>query len=240
MLGLKIFVRVQTFWRRPFSPWRKFCHPALELGINVRNVPKKNGMILKIWKKVWTNLRIALMTKHPYKSGFWGKCSPRWFYSVLSFKWRNVHGEINDNNDKGVVGKSLGERVQCASCMTAWSAAFTVALLHCCTVALLIDKVALSLHRPAMHGFVSVALMCSTDHLNTTLCLFSFLLPLDCTLEQHIVLQVIYSSQLHFLPRQRCASQGFHCTESKARLAGGRLLLNVHRRWADYLLVGRD
>ena len=171
MLGLKIFVRVQTFWRRPFSPWRKFCHPALELGINVRNVPKKNGMILKIWKKVWTNLRIALMTKHPYKSGFWGKCSPRWFYSVLSFKWRNVHGEINDNNDKGVVGKSLGERVQCASCMTAWSAAFTVALLHCwlttlhcCTVVSPLHSCPLvtQLHRSLEHNTLSFQFPSST------------------------------------------------------------------------------
>ena len=28
MLGLKIFVRVQTFWRRPFVPLHNFCHPA--------------------------------------------------------------------------------------------------------------------------------------------------------------------------------------------------------------------
>ena len=27
MLGLKIFVRVQTFWRRPFALSRNFCHP---------------------------------------------------------------------------------------------------------------------------------------------------------------------------------------------------------------------
>ena len=28
MLGLNIFVRIQTFWQRPFAPSRNFCHPA--------------------------------------------------------------------------------------------------------------------------------------------------------------------------------------------------------------------
>ena len=31
MLGLKIFVRVQTFWRRPFVPSHNFCHPGSHL-----------------------------------------------------------------------------------------------------------------------------------------------------------------------------------------------------------------
>ena len=126
----------------------------------------------------------------------------------------------------------------------AWLLGQPPSLLHCCTVALLrcwltklhcrstdLQCTVLSpLHSCAaqitwtQHSVFSVSFFHLTAH----------------WMEQHIVLQVIYSSQLHFLPRQRCASQGFHCTESKARLAGGRLLLNVHRRWADYLLVGRD
>lgn len=118
----------------------------------------------------------------------------------------------------------------------AWLLGQPPSLLHCCTA----DWQRCTVARLCLRCTHVHLLHSCTDHLNTTLCLFSFLLPLDCTLEQHIVLQVICSSQLHFLPRQRCASQGFHCTESKARLAGGRLLLNVHRRWADYLLVGRD
>ena len=32
MLGLKYFIRVQTFWRRPFVASRNFCHPGTVLG----------------------------------------------------------------------------------------------------------------------------------------------------------------------------------------------------------------
>ena len=32
MLGLKYFIRVQTFWRRPFVASRNFCHPGIVLG----------------------------------------------------------------------------------------------------------------------------------------------------------------------------------------------------------------
>ena len=31
MLGLKIFVQVQTFWRRPFVPSHNFCHSANQI-----------------------------------------------------------------------------------------------------------------------------------------------------------------------------------------------------------------
>ena len=119
--------------------------------------------------------------------------------------------------------------------LVAWLLGQPPSLLHCCaadwqrcTVAPQTCSVS------PLHSSALVAQLHRSLEHNT----LSFQFPSSTWL--HIVLQVICSSQLHFLPRQRCASQGFHCTESKARLAGGRLLLNVHRRWADYLLVGRD
>ena len=118
----------------------------------------------------------------------------------------------------------------------AWLLGQPPSLLHCCTADWQHCTVApQTCSVSPLHSCALVTQLHRSLEHNT----LSFQFPSSTWL--HIVLQVICSSQLHFLPRQRqCASQGFHCTESKARLAGGRLLLNVHRRWADYLLVGRD
>ena len=39
MLGLKFFVPVQTFWRRPFAASRNFCHPGVIFSVRkIRSV----------------------------------------------------------------------------------------------------------------------------------------------------------------------------------------------------------
>ena len=104
MLGLKIFVRVQTFQRRSFVPSHHFCNPAITKYYKVASAHLESKNVL-----FWACARLFVATELVWLQMqgniprlLWGVWDARQFYSIKSVR-RDLEILLRCINDENMV-----------------------------------------------------------------------------------------------------------------------------------------
>ena len=104
MLGLKIFVRVQTFQRRSFVPSHHFCNPAITKYYKVASAHLESKNVL-FWAcaRLFVAIELVwLQMQDNIPRLLWGVWNTRQFYSIKSVR-RDLEILLRCINDENMV-----------------------------------------------------------------------------------------------------------------------------------------